>query len=64
MHGVDRERPGGTDAKGGLSLTDPEPRPCMVCAELTDDSICGTCKARIQGDAIERKRENERGAAV
>jgi hypothetical protein len=35
-----------------------------VCAELTEDLICATCKARIQGEAIERKREQERGAAV
>lgn len=64
MHGIDRERPRGTDAKGALSLADPEPRPCMVCAELTEDLICEACKARIQGEAIERKREQERGAAV
>ncbi len=63
MHGIDRE-PGGTEAKGALSLIDPEPRPCLICAELTEELICGICSARIQGEAIERKRQNERGAAV
>jgi hypothetical protein len=64
MHEIDRGKPGGTGAKGALSLTDAEPRTCLVCAELTDDLICTPCKARIQGEAIVRKREDERGAAV
>ena len=64
MHGIDRARPDGTEEGGALSLTDPEPRPCLICAELTDELICGTCSARIQGEAIVRKREDEPGAAV
>jgi len=64
MHVIDRARPAETGAKGALSLTAPELRACLVCAELTDDLICGTCKARIRGEAIVRKREDERGAAV
>jgi len=52
MHGIDRGKPGGTEAKGALSLTDPEPRTCLVCAEFTEDLICEACKARIQGEAI------------
>jgi len=64
MHGIDGARPGGTEEREALSLTDPEPRLCLICAELTEELICGTCSARIQGEAIVRKREDERGAAV
>jgi nucleotide-binding universal stress UspA family protein len=38
------------------------PRPCLVCARPSDDQICEPCRARIRGEALERKREMERGA--
>jgi hypothetical protein len=47
-----------------VSLTDPELRRCLICAELTEELICGSCRARVQGEAIVRKRDDERGAAV
>jgi nucleotide-binding universal stress UspA family protein len=35
---------------------------CLVCARPSDDQICEPCRARIRGEALERKREQERGA--
>jgi nucleotide-binding universal stress UspA family protein len=32
---------------------------CMVCANLSQNTICDSCKAHIQGEAIERKRREE-----
>lgn len=45
-----------------VSITGSQGR--MICAERTEELICGTCSARIQGEAIVRKREDEVGAAV
>jgi universal stress protein A len=39
----------------------PVSRRCAVCAEETEDLICETCRARIRGEALERKRDAERG---
>jgi hypothetical protein len=61
MRGSTRKGADELDARGALALTDPEPRPCMVCAEPGEELICATCRARIQGEAIERKRADERG---
>lgn len=41
---------------------EPRPQPCLVCARPSDDQICEPCRARIRGEAIEHKRERERGA--
>jgi K+-sensing histidine kinase KdpD len=35
-------------------------RPCLVCATPTHDLICGPCRAHIRGEALERKRREER----
>jgi nucleotide-binding universal stress UspA family protein len=32
---------------------------CYVCAKPSQQSICDTCKAHIQGEALERKRRDE-----
>jgi K+-sensing histidine kinase KdpD len=34
-------------------------RHCLVCARPSLQSICDTCKAQIQGEALERKRKEE-----
>ncbi len=34
-------------------------RRCLVCAGLAEETICDPCKARIQGEALERKRKEE-----
>lgn len=36
------------------------PHRCVVCAHETEDLICETCRARIRGEALERKLEAER----
>jgi len=33
---------------------------CFVCAKPSQVTICDGCKAHIQGEAIERKRREER----
>jgi len=33
----------------------PRQTPCMVCGRPAFQSICPTCEARIQGEAIEKK---------
>jgi hypothetical protein len=38
-----------------------ERTPCRVCgAETQDELICGACRARIRGEALERKLREER----
>jgi universal stress protein A len=32
---------------------------CLVCAKQSEETICDTCKAHIQGEALERKRRDE-----
>lgn len=39
--------------------TGPERR-CLVCGSPSPDTICGSCKNRIQAEAIEHKRKGER----
>ncbi len=34
-------------------------RRCLVCARPAQETICDACKARIQGEALERKRKEE-----
>ena len=33
----------------------PKEMPCIVCGKPATQSICPTCEARIQGEAIEKK---------
>jgi nucleotide-binding universal stress UspA family protein len=40
------------------------PRPCLVCATPSPDLICAPCRARIRGEAIERKQREERAGRV
>jgi hypothetical protein len=35
-------------------------RSCLVCARPTRDLICAACRARIRGEALERKQREER----
>jgi universal stress protein A len=48
--------PGAVAAAAGAP---PAPR-CIVCAGDTEELICETCRARIRGEALERKIETER----
>jgi nucleotide-binding universal stress UspA family protein len=52
-------------------LAVPEPEPlaaatprCLVCAAPSRDLICEPCRAHIRGEAIERKRREERAGRV
>jgi hypothetical protein len=40
----------------------PQPldRPCIICGKPAQETICPTCQARIQGEAIEKKTEIEK----
>ena len=35
-------------------------RPCIICGKPSFQTICPTCTARIQGEAIEKKTEVEK----
>ncbi len=37
----------------------PTERHCLVCARPAQEAICDPCKARIRGEALERKRQEE-----
>jgi hypothetical protein len=34
--------------------------PCLVCGRLSPESICLTCQAKIQGEAIDKKQQREK----
>jgi nucleotide-binding universal stress UspA family protein len=53
--------PAGTPAPVVDEVDDQETASCAVCGAATqDDLICGPCRARIRGEALERKRSEER----
>ncbi len=37
---------------------------CMVCGKPSEVSICDTCKAQIQGEALDKKQEVEKKVRV
>ena len=37
---------------------------CLVCAVPSEDLICGPCRARIRGEALERKLREERAGRI
>ncbi len=38
-----------------IKKSQPSQRPCIICGKPALQSICPTCEARIQGEAIEKK---------
>lgn len=38
-----------------VKKSQPKETPCIICGKPAGDSICPTCVARIQGEAIEKK---------
>jgi hypothetical protein len=50
--------------KGGVAMngrsTDSKQKYCSVCGEPATDTICQSCKAKIQGEAARRKQQIER----
>jgi hypothetical protein len=45
-----------------MALARVDGRICLVCTEPAEDLICAACRARIQGEALERRREENRRA--
>lgn len=43
-----------------VKKSQPKENPCIVCGKPATRSICPTCEARIQGEAIEKKTELEK----
>jgi len=37
---------------------------CIVCAQASPDLVCGDCRARIRGEALERKWNEERAGRM
>ena len=37
---------------------------CLVCAQPSRDLICEPCRAKIRGEALERRRRDQRGGLV
>lgn len=37
---------------------------CMICGKPSELSICDSCKAQIQGEAIDKKQKIEREARI
>ncbi len=38
-------------------------RRCLICGKLSPDTICGSCKNKIQAEAVEHKRSGEKTQA-
>lgn len=55
---VPRERPGAAPAEMGEPSMDL--RRCLICTSASEDLICGPCRARVRGEALERKLREER----
>ncbi|MCI0454712.1 MAG: hypothetical protein L0Y68_06930 [Candidatus Dadabacteria bacterium] len=39
-------------------------RVCMICGKPSEVSICDPCKARIQGEAMDKKQKTEREVRI
>jgi hypothetical protein len=53
------------EASAPMKVTSPEPQHhCLVCAHPSTQTICDNCKAHIQGEALERKRREEKPGRI
>jgi len=43
-----------------VKKTQKKESPCLICGRQSAESICLSCQARIQGEAIEKKQEVEK----
>ena len=50
----------GSDRMTLIKKNQPAERPCIICGRPSFQTICPTCQARIQGEAIEKKTEIEK----
>jgi nucleotide-binding universal stress UspA family protein len=46
--------------RGELALAPLSSQPCLICQRATADRICPPCQARIRGEALERKLDEQR----
>jgi len=37
---------------------------CMLCGKPSEESICETCKNNVQGEALKKKKQMEKGVSV
>ena len=37
---------------------------CMICAKPSENSICDSCKANVQGEAVEKKQRMEKQVRI
>ena len=40
--------------------TDKKETPCLLCGRPSPESICLSCQNRVQGEAIEKKQEQQK----
>jgi nucleotide-binding universal stress UspA family protein len=57
------------EPRGPVLLVEEEEHPgglrrCLVCQAPSEDLICEPCRARVRGEALERKRREERAGRV
>ena len=52
------------DAAATIEVAPSSIHHCIVCAGVTDDLICEACRARIRGEALERKINAERSGRL
>jgi nucleotide-binding universal stress UspA family protein len=52
--------PGGAPAPAAAAAEAAAAHRCIVCARETEELVCEPCRARIRGEALERKIEAER----
>ncbi len=43
-----------------VKKSQPKQTPCIICGKPANQTICPTCEARIQGEAIEKKTDVEK----
>ncbi len=34
--------------------------PCMICGKLSAESICPACQQKVQGEALDKKQQQEK----
>jgi hypothetical protein len=49
--------------KGGRDMSEKK-KVCMICGKPSEATICDSCKAQIQGEAIDKKKKMEKDVSV
>lgn len=45
-------------------MTESKKKVCMICGKPSEASICDSCKAQIQGEALDKKQKIEREVRI